>query len=201
MERPRASSHYPKSLGEFQSWFRTDADCLDYLDTNSTWSQRVCLRFGTSRSAQNSSRPSCCHSLHASHTAPHCRGRHRRSCDKRRRTTEASSISPAQPSSGNSASVREAPSASSTTSIEQRQDRSCTSLISPRYSTCRCSTRPWASRRCSTMLQYRCVLPSFLRVVARRNMPTHYPRRAPDENRQGLHYSGFRPVSHDPAFE
>ena len=24
--------HYPRSLGEFQSWFRTDADCLDYLD-------------------------------------------------------------------------------------------------------------------------------------------------------------------------
>lgn len=22
----------PKSLGEFQSWFRTDADCLDYLE-------------------------------------------------------------------------------------------------------------------------------------------------------------------------
>jgi len=23
--------HYPRSLGEFQAWFRTDADCLDYL--------------------------------------------------------------------------------------------------------------------------------------------------------------------------
>jgi transposase-like protein len=29
---PRAGVHYPRSLGEFQSWFRTDADCLDYLD-------------------------------------------------------------------------------------------------------------------------------------------------------------------------
>ena len=24
--------HYPRSLGEFQAWFRTDEDCLDYLD-------------------------------------------------------------------------------------------------------------------------------------------------------------------------
>jgi transposase-like protein len=24
--------HYPRSAGEFQSWFATDADCLDYLD-------------------------------------------------------------------------------------------------------------------------------------------------------------------------
>jgi transposase-like protein len=27
-----AGSHYPSSLGEFMSWFRTDADCLDYLE-------------------------------------------------------------------------------------------------------------------------------------------------------------------------
>ena len=30
--RPRAGLHYPRSAGEFQSWFATDADCLDYLD-------------------------------------------------------------------------------------------------------------------------------------------------------------------------
>ena len=30
--RPRAGVHYPRSAGEFQSWFSTDADCLDYLD-------------------------------------------------------------------------------------------------------------------------------------------------------------------------
>jgi len=24
--------HYPRSTGEFQAWFRTDADCLDYLE-------------------------------------------------------------------------------------------------------------------------------------------------------------------------
>jgi len=29
---PRAGIHYPRSVGEFQSWFRTDADCLDFLE-------------------------------------------------------------------------------------------------------------------------------------------------------------------------
>jgi transposase-like protein len=29
---PGAGVHYPQSLGEFQAWFRTDADCLDYLE-------------------------------------------------------------------------------------------------------------------------------------------------------------------------
>src|SRR2546429_8978202 len=28
----RAGVHYPRSTGEFQSWFATDADCLDFLD-------------------------------------------------------------------------------------------------------------------------------------------------------------------------
>lgn len=32
MDHPRAGTHYPRSLGEFQAWFRTDADCLDYLE-------------------------------------------------------------------------------------------------------------------------------------------------------------------------
>ena len=32
MELPRAGIHYPGSLGEFQTWFQTDADCLDYLE-------------------------------------------------------------------------------------------------------------------------------------------------------------------------
>ena len=32
MRVPRAGQHYPASLGDFQSWFRTDADCLDYLE-------------------------------------------------------------------------------------------------------------------------------------------------------------------------
>jgi hypothetical protein len=30
--RPRGGVHYPRSVGEFQAWFRTDADCLDYLE-------------------------------------------------------------------------------------------------------------------------------------------------------------------------
>jgi transposase-like protein len=29
---PHAGSHYPRSLGEFQAWFATDADCLDFLE-------------------------------------------------------------------------------------------------------------------------------------------------------------------------
>lgn len=32
MDRPRPGKHYPRSLGEFQAWFRSDADCLDYLE-------------------------------------------------------------------------------------------------------------------------------------------------------------------------
>lgn len=32
MDYPRASRHYPRSFGEFHAWFRTDADCLDYLE-------------------------------------------------------------------------------------------------------------------------------------------------------------------------
>lgn len=34
-----------------------------------------------------------------------------------------------------------------------------------------------------------------MRVVARRNMATHYPHRANKGNRQGLHYSAFRAFS------
>ena len=32
MDQPRPGIHYPRSTGEFQAWFRTDADCLDYLE-------------------------------------------------------------------------------------------------------------------------------------------------------------------------
>ncbi|MGA7815684.1 transposase [Caballeronia sp.] len=31
MERPHARTHYPQSLREFQAWFPTDTDCLEYL--------------------------------------------------------------------------------------------------------------------------------------------------------------------------
>lgn len=30
--QPRGGVHYPRSLGEFQAWFASDADCLDYLE-------------------------------------------------------------------------------------------------------------------------------------------------------------------------
>jgi hypothetical protein len=42
---------------------------------------------------------------------------------------------------------------SSKTSIDRRHASSCVSLISPRYSTCRCTTRPPATRVFSTTLQ------------------------------------------------
>ena len=32
MDTPQTGTHYPRSQGEFQDWFRTDADCLDYLE-------------------------------------------------------------------------------------------------------------------------------------------------------------------------
>jgi Transposase zinc-ribbon domain len=32
VDQLRAGRHYPRSAGEFQSWFGTDADCLDYLE-------------------------------------------------------------------------------------------------------------------------------------------------------------------------
>ena len=32
MAGPRGGVHYPRSVGEFQAWFRTDADCFDYLE-------------------------------------------------------------------------------------------------------------------------------------------------------------------------
>lgn len=32
MALPVVGVHYPKSIGEFSSWFSTDADCLDYLE-------------------------------------------------------------------------------------------------------------------------------------------------------------------------
>ncbi|MGO8906443.1 MAG: IS1595 family transposase [Solirubrobacteraceae bacterium] len=32
MDTPLVGVHYPRALGEFQAWFSTDADCLDYLE-------------------------------------------------------------------------------------------------------------------------------------------------------------------------
>lgn len=44
--RPRAGRDYPRSTGEFQSWFATDADCLDYLDWLRWPDGFVCPRCG-----------------------------------------------------------------------------------------------------------------------------------------------------------
>jgi len=32
VEQLHAGTHYPRSAGEFQAWFRADEDCLDYLE-------------------------------------------------------------------------------------------------------------------------------------------------------------------------
>jgi len=39
-----AGAHYPRSVGEFQAWFSTDADCLDYLEWLRWPEGFVCLR-------------------------------------------------------------------------------------------------------------------------------------------------------------
>ena len=43
---PQAGKHYPRSLGEFQAWFRTDGDCLDYLEWLRWPDGFVCPRCG-----------------------------------------------------------------------------------------------------------------------------------------------------------
>jgi hypothetical protein len=46
----RGGRHYPRSVGEFQAWFRADADCLDYLEWV-RWPQGfVCPECGLGRS-------------------------------------------------------------------------------------------------------------------------------------------------------
>jgi hypothetical protein len=46
MDHPRAGRHYPRSFGEFQAWFRADADCLDYLEWLRWPSGFVCTTCG-----------------------------------------------------------------------------------------------------------------------------------------------------------
>jgi len=46
MDRPRGGVHYPRSTGEFQAWFGTDADCLDYLEWLRWPGGFVCERCG-----------------------------------------------------------------------------------------------------------------------------------------------------------
>ena len=49
MDRPRAGVHYPRSVGEFQAWFGTDDDCLDYLEWLRWPRGFVCPRCGYAR--------------------------------------------------------------------------------------------------------------------------------------------------------
>lgn len=44
--KPRAGRHYPRSTGEFQAWFSTDSDCLDYLEWLRWPDGLVCPRCG-----------------------------------------------------------------------------------------------------------------------------------------------------------
>lgn len=46
MATPIAGRHYPRSVGEFQAWFGTDADCLDYLESMRWPSGFVCPSCG-----------------------------------------------------------------------------------------------------------------------------------------------------------
>lgn len=47
--KPRGGADYPRSLGEFQAWFQTDADCLDYLEWLRWPDGFVCPRCGSRR--------------------------------------------------------------------------------------------------------------------------------------------------------
>lgn len=51
---PVGGQHYPRSVGEFLAWFRTDADCLNYLVglsvamlSTDAWLQRLHVLFLT----------------------------------------------------------------------------------------------------------------------------------------------------------
>jgi hypothetical protein len=136
------------------------------------------------------------HSTRTSQQAPKLRGRTSRNSLSFSPTIEPSSINPSQRSSGNSDSVFARSVPSSNASIDLRQASSCESLISPKYRTWRCTTRPPLTRRFSTMLKVRWSLPSFRRILVRRNMTAadyaHNPRRP---NSLGRHYSRFRNLS------
>jgi MarR-like DNA-binding transcriptional regulator SgrR of sgrS sRNA len=106
-----------------------------------------------SRPPQKPSSSSSRHKLSANQHPPHWRGRHNRSSFSRNRTIEASGSNPSQRSCGNSDSGRGCSAPSSRIAIDLRQASSCESLISPRYSSGRCTTRPPPIRRFSTMLQ------------------------------------------------
>ncbi len=161
--------------------------------TNRIWSQRVPLRLGSSRSAQNRSRPSCRHSSTATSRRPIAAA----AAAALATISTRRSSRPEQPVAailGKQRSVRGCAVPASITSIERRHASSWVELISPRYKTWRCTTRPPATRRFSTTLQLRCSLPSFRRIFERRNMmAAQYPHKRGPGNRLGRHYSHFRP--------
>src|SRR5271155_2203741 len=113
----------------------------------------VRFRLAGKRSAQNRSSCRSRHNRPASQQAPHCRGRCKRRSDRRSRTTEESSATASQRSSGNKASVWEPPASASKTSTALRQVSAWDELISPKYRTCLCTTRPPSRRLFSTTLQ------------------------------------------------
>ena len=90
----------------------------------------------------------------ASQHAPHCRGRRSRSSrqlqpDDRGVRQQPLAAILRETATACAAAPRRPPN----TSIDLRHASSCESLISPRYSTCRCTTRPPPTRLFSTTLQ------------------------------------------------
>src|SRR3954463_5278523 len=91
-------------------------------------------------------------------------------------------------SSGNSDSVRGCTAPSSSTSIERRHANSCVSLISPRYSTCRGTTRPGDARVLDNapVAVLLAILPA--NFAAQDMMAADYRHIGGLENRRGRHY-------------
>jgi transposase-like protein len=61
---PLAGAHYPRSLGEFQAWFSTDADCLDYLEWLRWPEGFVCPECGHARAWELADRRYECRECH-----------------------------------------------------------------------------------------------------------------------------------------
>ena len=116
-----------------------------------TSSQRVPWRLGGSRGRQNRSSSRRSQSTSASQHAPHWRARRSRSPLSSIRTTSQSNSGTSR-SAGNSATGLE-PDSPHNSSIDRHHAARWLSLISPRYRTWRCTTRPSGLRQFSTTLQ------------------------------------------------
>ncbi len=57
---PVRACTYPRSVGELQAWFRTDADCLDYLGWLRWPAGFVCLDCGHRAGAGGSAMAGSC---------------------------------------------------------------------------------------------------------------------------------------------